>query len=89
MQIVEVLLHVGLGTFRPVKEENVPDHKMHAEYYEISEAAAEAINAAKREKRRVVCVGTTSVRTLETVADEQGSGPAAAKRRFFYIRPTK
>ena len=72
VQIVRVLLHVGLGTFRPVKEENIENHVMHSEYYEVSEAAAQAINAAKREGRRVVCVGTTSVRTLETVADEQG-----------------
>ena len=72
VEIVEVLLHVGLGTFRPVKEENVLDHKMHSEYYEVSEEAAERINAAKREGRRVIAVGTTSVRTLETVADEKG-----------------
>lgn len=87
VQIVEVLLHVGLGTFRPVKEENVPDHKMHAEYYEISEAAAEAINAAKREKRRVVCVGTTSVRTLETVADEQGFVRACRGETQIFLYP--
>ena len=72
VEIVEVLLHVGLGTFRPVKEENVLDHKMHSEYYEVSEEAASRINAAKKEGRRVIAVGTTSVRTLETVADEQG-----------------
>ncbi len=72
VEIAEVLLHVGLGTFRPVKEENVLDHKMHSEYYEVSEAAAETINRAKREGRRVICVGTTSVRTVETVADENG-----------------
>ena len=72
VEVVEVLLHVGLGTFRPVKEENILDHKMHAEYYEVSEEAASRINAAKKEGRRVIAVGTTSVRTLETVADEQG-----------------
>lgn len=72
VEIVEVLLHVGLGTFRPVKEENVLDHKMHSEYYEVSEEAAETVNRAKREGRRIVCVGTTSVRTVETVADENG-----------------
>ncbi len=72
VEIAEVLLHVGLGTFRPVKEENVLDHKMHSEYYEIGEQAAEQINRAKREGRRVIAVGTTSVRTLETVADERG-----------------
>ena len=72
VEIAEVLLHVGLGTFRPVKEENVLDHKMHSEYYEVSEEAADIVNRAKREGRRVICVGTTSVRTVETVADERG-----------------
>ena len=72
VEIAEVLLHVGLGTFRPVKEENVLDHKMHSEYYEVSEEAAAIVNCAKREGRRVICVGTTSVRTVETVADEHG-----------------
>ncbi len=72
VEIVEVLLHVGLGTFRPVKEENITDHKMHSEYYEVSEEAAQAVNRAKSEGRRVIAVGTTSVRTLETVADERG-----------------
>ncbi len=72
VEIAEVLLHVGLGTFRPVKEENVLDHKMHSEYYEVSPEAAEIINRAKREGRRIDAVGTTSVRTLETVADENG-----------------
>lgn len=72
VEIAEVLLHVGLGTFRPVKEENVLDHKMHSEYYEVSGEAAEIVNRAKREGRRIIAVGTTSVRTLETVADENG-----------------
>ena len=72
VEIAEVLLHVGLGTFRPVKEENVLDHKMHSEYYEVSEEAADIVNRAKREGRRVICVGTTSVRTVETVADKDG-----------------
>lgn len=72
VEIVEVLLHVGLGTFRPVSEEIITDHKMHSEYYEISESSAEKINRAKKEGRRVIAVGTTSVRTLESVADENG-----------------
>lgn len=63
---VEVLLHVGLGTFRPVKEEDVLKHKMHEEYYEISSQAADKINKALFEKRRVISVGTTSTRTLES-----------------------
>ena len=70
--VVEVLLHVGLGTFRPVKTENILDHKMHSEYYSVSKEAADTINAAVREGRRVIAVGTTSVRVLESVADENG-----------------
>ncbi|NCA67639.1 MAG: tRNA preQ1(34) S-adenosylmethionine ribosyltransferase-isomerase QueA [Clostridia bacterium] len=66
VEVVEVLLHVGLSTFRPVKAENIEDHKMHNEYYEIGKQAAERINAALKECRRVICVGTTSVRTVES-----------------------
>ena len=66
------MLHVGLGTFRPVKCENILEHDMHVEYYNIDAENAEIINKAKREGRRVIAVGTTSVRTLETVADEKG-----------------
>ena len=65
VQVVCVTLHVGIDTFRPVSEQRVEDHQMHSEWYHIDTAAAAAINAAKREGRRVVCVGTTSVRTLE------------------------
>ncbi len=72
IEIVPVLLHVGLGTFRPVKEEDVSNHHMHSEYYEVTPEQAEAINAARARGGRVVCVGTTSVRTLETVATEDG-----------------
>ena len=72
VRVVEVLLHVGLGTFRPVKEEDLTRHVMHSEYYCVSQEAADIVNAAKREGRRVIAVGTTSVRTLETVADERG-----------------
>lgn len=72
VEIAEVLLHVGLGTFRPVSEEIITDHKMHSEHYEITAEAAEKINKAKKEGRRVIAVGTTSVRTLESVADEKG-----------------
>ena len=70
--VVDVLLHVGLGTFRPVKAEDVSEHHMHSEYYEISKESAEVINKAKRDGRRVIAVGTTSIRTLESVADENG-----------------
>ena len=70
--IVDVLLHVGLGTFRPVKADDITEHHMHSEYYEISAESAEIINKAKAEGRRVIAVGTTSIRTLESVADKNG-----------------
>lgn len=72
VEIVPVLLHVGLGTFRPVKAEDVSDHVMHSEFYQVTPEAAERINAARARGGRIVCIGTTSVRTLETVADDQG-----------------
>ena len=87
VEIAEVLLHVGLGTFRPVSEEIITDHKMHSEYYEISEQAAETINAAKRENRRVIAVGTTSVRTLESVADENGFVRAQKGNTEIFLYP--
>ncbi len=70
--IAEVLLQVGLGTFRPVKEDNLINHKMHSEYYEVTEEAAAIINLAKAEGRRVIAVGTTSVRTLESATNAEG-----------------
>ena len=72
IEIVEVLLHVGLGTFRPVKESNILEHKMHSEYIEMSERNAEIINQAKKEGRRIIAVGTTSVRVLESCCDDNG-----------------
>lgn len=72
VEFASVLLHIGLGTFRPVKAENILDHDMHTEYYEVDSVNAEKINRAKREGRRIIAVGTTSVRTLESVADENG-----------------
>jgi len=68
VEILEILLHVGLGTFRPVKTENIAEHQMHAEYFKIDQATAERLNLAKKEKRRVIAVGTTVVRTLEAAA---------------------
>ena len=70
IEIVYVTLHVGLGTFRPVKAETVEDHEMHSEFYIMPEEPAEAINRAKEEGRRVICVGTTSCRTVESAAKE-------------------
>lgn len=66
VEIVEVLLHVGLGTFRPVKTDEITDHKMHSEYFCVTQEAADKINAAKSENRRIIAVGTTSVRVLES-----------------------
>ena len=70
--IAYVTLHVGLGTFRPVKEENVLEHHMHTEHYEVSREAADTINRTKAQGGRIVCVGTTSCRTIESAADESG-----------------
>lgn len=90
VQIAEVLLHVGLGTFRPVKEEDLTHHVMHSEFYRVDERAAEMVNAAKREGRRVIAVGTTSVRTLETVADERGFlRPCSGDTSIFIYPPYK
>lgn len=72
VEIAEVTLHVGLGTFRPVKVDNVREHHMHSEFYMVPKAAADTINRAKKEGRRVIAVGTTSTRTLEAAAGENG-----------------
>ena len=87
VEVVEVLLHVGLSTFRPVTVERVEDHKMHTEYYEISPEAAERINRAKRENRRVIAVGTTSVRTLEAAATEKGHLESGHAETSIFIYP--
>lgn len=72
VEIAYVTLHVGLGTFRPVKAENILEHHMHSEYYQVSKEAAQKINKAKEGGHRVICVGTTSCRTIESAADENG-----------------
>lgn len=87
VEIVEVLLHVGLGTFRPVKEDIITDHKMHGEHYEVTEQAAAAINKAKAEGRRVIAVGTTSVRTLESAAGDDGTIKAGSGETHIFIYP--
>lgn len=87
VEIVEVLLHVGLGTFRPVKEDIITDHKMHSEHYEVSQEAADAINRAKAEGRRIIAVGTTSVRTLESAAGDDGVLRAGAGDTHIFIYP--
>ena len=72
VQIVEVLLHVGLGTFRPVKEDNILKHEMHSEFFEMSDQNADILNKAKKNGKRIIAVGTTSVRVLETSCNENG-----------------
>ena len=73
VDIARVTLHVGLGTFRPVKVDEITEHHMHSEFYMIDEKAADTINAAKRAGGRIICVGTTSCRTLESAAKEDGT----------------
>ena len=87
VEVTEVLLHVGLGTFRPVKADDVSQHHMHSEYYEVSPAAADVINKAKSESRRVICVGTTAVRTLESAADRAGHVTAQKGYTDIFIYP--
>lgn len=87
VEFARVQLNVGLGTFRPVKSENILEHEMHVEYYNIDGAEAEKINRAKKEGRRVIAVGTTSVRTLETVADENGFVKEACGNTGIFIYP--
>ena len=87
VQVVFVTLHVGLGTFRPVKEENVLDHHMHSEFYQVSDEAAEKINAAKAAGGRVICVGTTACRTLESAADENGRVHSGSGDTEIFIYP--
>ena len=85
--IVDILLHVGLGTFRPVSVENVEEHQMHSEHYEVSAEAAETINRVRRNGGRIVCVGTTTTRTLESVTDEQGVVHAGMGETSIFITP--
>ena len=86
VEIVPVLLHVGLGTFRPVKVENIEEHEMHSEYFEVTEEAARRVNAARERGSRVVAVGTTSVRTLESAA-ENGRLVAQRGDTSIFIKP--
>ncbi len=87
VDIAYVTLHVGLGTFRPVKEDNILDHHMHSEYYEITQEAADTINACKKRGGRVICVGTTSCRTVESAADEHGLLKACCENTEIFIYP--
>ena len=86
VEIVPVLLHVGLGTFRPVKTENIEEHQMHSEYFEVTEEAAARVNAARARGNRVIAVGTTSVRTLESAAQD-GRLIASRGNTSIFIKP--
>ncbi len=87
VRIARITLHVGLGTFRPVKEEEITDHHMHSEYYQVTQEAADIINEAKDSGGRIVAVGTTSTRTLESVADEDGHVRAQGGWTEIFIYP--
>ena len=87
VHIAYVTLHVGLGTFRPVKEENVLNHHMHSEYYQVSDETAAMINETKARGGRVICVGTTSCRTIESAADENGRVIAKSDNTEIFIYP--
>ena len=87
VDIAEVTLHVGLGTFRPVKVEDVQDHHMHSEFYQIDEEAARIINETRQKGGRVICVGTTSCRTIESAAAEDGSLKATSGWTDIFIYP--
>lgn len=85
--IAYLTLHVGLGTFRPVKEDEITDHHMHSEYYVVTQETADQINTARRNGGRIVACGTTSIRTLETVAREDGTIPAKSGWTDIFIYP--
>ncbi len=87
VDIAKVTLHVGLGTFRPVKVDEITDHHMHSEFYQIDEEAAAKINRAKENRKRVICVGTTSCRTVESAADENGRLRACSGWTEIFIYP--
>ena len=87
IKIANVTLHVGIGTFRPVKEENIEEHHMHTEHYYIKQEDVEKINTAKKEGHRVIAVGTTSCRTLETIANEDGYVNECEGDTGIYIYP--
>ena len=87
VDVIPVLLHVGLGTFRPVKVEEIENHAMHSEFFSVSQEAAEKINAVRERGGRIIAVGTTSVRTLESAADECGRVKAGTGNTSIFIYP--
>ncbi len=87
IDIAYVTLHVGLGTFRPVKVDNILEHHMHSEFYQVTKEAADKINKAKKEGHRAICVGTTSCRTVESAADENGMVKEGCDNTEIFIYP--
>jgi S-adenosylmethionine:tRNA ribosyltransferase-isomerase len=90
VKIVDITLHIGLGTFRPMSTEDIKEHKMHEEFYSISQEACDELNLAKKEGRRIICVGTTSIRTLETVLSKHDTFvPSSGYTNIFIYPPYK
>ena len=87
IEILDVTLHVGLGTFKPVKEENIEDHNMHYEYYTMSKEVADKLNEAKKQGRRIIAIGTTSTRTLETIMSKYGEFRQCSGDTNIFIYP--
>lgn len=87
IQIAKITLHVGLGTFKPVNEAKIENHKMHSEFYKMTEETAHILNKAKKEKRRIICVGTTSVRTLESVYTKYNTFKECSGTTNIFIYP--
>ena len=87
ISLAYVTLHVGLGTFRPVKVDNVKEHHMHSEYYQVTQEAADVINETKKRGGRIICVGTTSCRTIESAADENGMVQPGCDNTEIFIYP--
>lgn len=87
VEILDVTLHVGLGTFKPVKEDNIEDHNMHSEYYSMDAYTAERLNLAKKEGRRIIAIGTTSTRTLETIMNKYGTFKECSGDTNIFIYP--
>lgn len=87
IEVLDVTLHVGLGTFKPVKEDNIEDHHMHSEFYSMSKETADRLNLAKEEGRRIIAVGTTSTRTLETIINKYGKFTECSGDTSIFIYP--
>ena len=87
VEILDVTLHVGLGTFKPVKEDNVEDHNMHSEFYTMSKEVADRLNLAKKQGRRIIAIGTTSTRTMETIMNRFGEFRECSGDTNIFIYP--